>query len=101
MPGRIVQLLVAAGATVSRGQPLLVLEAMKMEHTVKAPADGLVRGLRYAAGDLVADGAELCAYEPAARSDERRVGKEWDRACRYGWVPGHTKRKTRTQYNPL
>ncbi len=65
MPGRIVQLLVAAGATVCRGQPLLVLEAMKMEHTVKAPADGVVRGLRYAAGDLVEEGAELCDFEPA------------------------------------
>jgi 3-methylcrotonyl-CoA carboxylase alpha subunit len=72
MPGRIVQLLVEAGARVVRGQPLLVLEAMKMEHTVKAPADGTVRALRYAAGDLVEEGAELCDFEPA---DAEATGK--------------------------
>jgi 3-methylcrotonyl-CoA carboxylase alpha subunit len=65
MPGRVVQVLVAAGALVVRGQPILVLEAMKMEHTIRAPADGVVAGLRYAAGDLVEEGAELCDFEPA------------------------------------
>lgn len=56
-----------AGAAVSRGQPILVLEAMKMEHTVRAPADGVVAALRYAAGDLVEEGAELCDFEPGER----------------------------------
>jgi 3-methylcrotonyl-CoA carboxylase alpha subunit len=65
MPGRVVQVLVAAGALVVRGQPILVLEAMKMEHTIRAPADGVVAGLRYAAGDLVEEGADLCDFEPA------------------------------------
>ena len=38
MPGRVTQLLVDAGDTVRRGQPLMVIEAMKMEHTIAAPA---------------------------------------------------------------
>ena len=66
MPGRIVQLLVAAGDPVRRGQPLAVLEAMKMEHTIAAPRDGAVAALRCAVGDLVEEGAELIALaEPA------------------------------------
>jgi 3-methylcrotonyl-CoA carboxylase alpha subunit len=69
MPGRVVQVLVAAGARVTRGQPLLLLEAMKMEHAVKAPADGIVTALRYQAGDLVEEGAELCDFEAAVAPD--------------------------------
>jgi 3-methylcrotonyl-CoA carboxylase alpha subunit len=63
MPGRVVQLLVAAGDTVSRGQALIVIEAMKMEHTIAAPRDGTVATVRYAVGDLVEEGAELIALE--------------------------------------
>jgi 3-methylcrotonyl-CoA carboxylase alpha subunit len=59
MPGRIIQVLVVAQATVRRGETLLVLEAMKMEHSVTAPADGIVERLNYAVGDLVEEGAEL------------------------------------------
>ena len=62
MPGRIVQVMVEAGARVARGAPLLVLEAMKMEHTITAPADGLVERVNYAAGDLVEEGAELIEF---------------------------------------
>ncbi len=61
MPGRVVQLLVAAGDTVKQGQPLIVIEAMKMEHTIAAPRDGAVETVRYAVGDLVEEGAELIA----------------------------------------
>ncbi len=61
MPGRVVQLFVAAGDAVRRGQPLLVIEAMKMEHTIAAPRDGIVERLRYAVGDPVEEGAELVA----------------------------------------
>ena len=68
MPGRIVQLLVEAGSVVARGQPIMVIEAMKMEHTMRAPADGVVVALRYAAGDLVEEGAELCDFK--ARGDK-------------------------------
>ncbi|MBF0325256.1 acetyl/propionyl/methylcrotonyl-CoA carboxylase subunit alpha [Magnetospirillum moscoviense] len=63
MTGRVVQVLVAAGDRVERGQPLMVVEAMKMEHTIAAPADGTVKEVLYAVGDQVADGAELLAFD--------------------------------------
>ena len=63
MPGRVVQLLVAAGDAVSQGQALIVIEAMKMEHTIAAPRDGTVEAVRYAVGDLVEEGAELIVME--------------------------------------
>ncbi len=59
MPGKVVSFAVKAGDKVSRGQPLAVMEAMKMEHTIAAPADGTVEELLYAPGDQVAEGAEL------------------------------------------
>ncbi len=61
MPGRVTRLLVEPGAKVRRGEPLMIIEAMKMEHTVTAPADGTVEQVRYAVGDLVEEGAELIA----------------------------------------
>ena len=66
MPGRVVATLVAPGTTVKRGAPLLVLEAMKMEHTLQAPADGTVQGYRVKAGDQVGDGAVLVDFEADA-----------------------------------
>jgi len=65
MPGRIVATLVATGTQVKRGTPLVVLEAMKMEHTLQAPADGTVKGYRAKAGDQVGDGAVLVDFEAA------------------------------------
>ncbi|MBP6903032.1 MAG: 3-methylcrotonyl-CoA carboxylase [Burkholderiaceae bacterium] len=59
MPGKVVAFLVAAGASVTKGQPLAVMEAMKMEHTLSAPRDGVVAELLYAPGDQLAEGAEL------------------------------------------
>ncbi|MES1977153.1 MAG: acetyl/propionyl/methylcrotonyl-CoA carboxylase subunit alpha [Pseudomonadota bacterium] len=59
MPGKVVSFGVKAGDKVSKGQPLAVMEAMKMEHTIAAPADGVVEELLYAPGDQVAEGAEL------------------------------------------
>jgi 3-methylcrotonyl-CoA carboxylase alpha subunit len=50
---------VKAGDKVSKGQALAVMEAMKMEHSIAAPADGVVAELMYAPGDQVAEGAEL------------------------------------------
>jgi 3-methylcrotonyl-CoA carboxylase alpha subunit len=72
MPGRIVQLLVAAGDPVQRGQPMMVVEAMKMEHTIAAPRDGTVLAVHYAPGDLVEEGAELIALvEPDGKPPGR------------------------------
>ena len=59
MPGKVVRFAVQPGEAVKRGQPLAVLEAMKMEHTIAAPADGVVEELLYAPGDQVAEGADL------------------------------------------
>jgi 3-methylcrotonyl-CoA carboxylase alpha subunit len=59
MPGRVRQLLIGPGTEVRRGQPLMVIEAMKMEHTVTAPADGVVEAVRFGIGDQVEEGVEL------------------------------------------
>ena len=59
MPGKVVSFAVKAGDTVKKGQPLAVLDAMKMEHTIAAPIDGVVAELLYAPGDQVVEGAEL------------------------------------------
>jgi 3-methylcrotonyl-CoA carboxylase alpha subunit len=65
LPGKIIDLKVKAGDLVSKGQPLLVLEAMKMEHTLTAPADGKIKSVRFAVGEQVGEGAELVEFEPA------------------------------------
>jgi 3-methylcrotonyl-CoA carboxylase alpha subunit len=59
MPGRVLEVLVRPGQAVTRGSILLVLEAMKVQMRITAPADGLVGDLLCAAGDLVEDGVEL------------------------------------------
>jgi 3-methylcrotonyl-CoA carboxylase alpha subunit len=59
MPGKVVSFAVKAGDAVKKGQALAVMEAMKMEHTIAAPADGTVAELLFAPGDQVAEGAEL------------------------------------------
>jgi 3-methylcrotonyl-CoA carboxylase alpha subunit len=59
MPGKVVSFAVKAGDAVKKGQALAVMEAMKMEHTIAAPADGTVSELLYAPGDQVAEGSEL------------------------------------------
>ena len=64
MPGQIISLLVAADQRVAEGDPVAVVEAMKMEHTVRAPRDGVVAELCFAAGDRVDEGAELIRLAP-------------------------------------
>ena len=59
MPGKVVSFAVKAGDSVRKGQALAVMEAMKMEHTIAAPADGTVAELLFAPGDQVAEGAAL------------------------------------------
>lgn len=66
MPGKVVSFTVKAGDKVSKGQPLAVMEAMKMEHTIAAPGDGVVLELLYVPGDQVSEGAELLRIEVAA-----------------------------------
>ncbi len=65
MPGLIVDVLVAVGDEVSKGAPLLVLEAMKMEHTLTAPFDGKVASLSVKKGDRVAEHVLLVKLEPS------------------------------------
>jgi acetyl/propionyl-CoA carboxylase alpha subunit len=59
MPGLVVRVQVAEGDRVTRGQALVVVEAMKMEHTLRAPRDGVVHGLVARAGERVDGGAVL------------------------------------------
>ena len=59
MPGRIIEVMATQGQQVKQGDALLILEAMKMEHTITAPHDGVVQSLHYSAGDLVDEGVEL------------------------------------------
>ncbi len=59
MPGKVVSFMVKAGDKVAKGQALAVMDAMKMEHTIAAPADGTVTELLYLPGEQVAEGAEL------------------------------------------
>ena len=62
MPGKVVALLAKPGQKVDKGTPLLILEAMKMEHTITAPAAGTVKAFCYAAGEQVSDGAALVEF---------------------------------------
>jgi 3-methylcrotonyl-CoA carboxylase alpha subunit len=64
MPGRVVQVWVRPGDRVKRGETLLVLEAMKMEHTLTAPADGQVAVVNISGGDLIEEGIELLRFQP-------------------------------------
>jgi len=59
MPGKVIAFMVKAGDTVAKGQAVAVMEAMKMEHTLHAPRDGVVDELLYGVGDQVAEGGEL------------------------------------------
>jgi 3-methylcrotonyl-CoA carboxylase alpha subunit len=63
MPGKIVAHLAAVGSTVEAGAPLLVMEAMKMEHTIAAPSKGVVKGYPFPAGAQVTDGAVLVDFD--------------------------------------
>ena len=63
LPGYVRQVLVAKGDVVIKDQPLIIVEAMKMEHTILSPKDGLVEDVFYKAGDQVLEGAELLAIE--------------------------------------
>src|SRR5262249_56676511 len=64
MHGRVLAVLVEPGATVTKGQRVAVIEAMKMEHSLLAPLDGRVRDVAVAAGSQIAEGATIVVIEP-------------------------------------
>ena len=63
MNGSVVRILVTPGQTVAAGAALVVLEAMKMEHSLRAPRDGVVKSLFCQEGDMVKEGSVLVALE--------------------------------------
>jgi 3-methylcrotonyl-CoA carboxylase alpha subunit len=63
LPGTVIALCVKEGALVEAGERLVVIEAMKMEHTIRAPSRGIVKAWHFKLGDLVSEGAELLAFE--------------------------------------
>ena len=64
MPGKIVAVLVEPGAKIAKGTPLVIMEAMKMEHTIAAPRDGVVAAIHFEVGAVVNEGIELLAFAP-------------------------------------
>ncbi|MCW5220237.1 acetyl/propionyl/methylcrotonyl-CoA carboxylase subunit alpha [Verminephrobacter aporrectodeae subsp. tuberculatae] len=75
MPGKLLSFAVRAGDKVRQGQPLAVLEAMKMEHLIVAPLDGVVQELLYAPGDQVSEGAELLRLSAEPRITPHMMDK--------------------------
>lgn len=63
MAGKILDVMVAEGARVSQGDPLVIIEAMKMENEIRSPKDGTVTSVRVRAGQAVERGAELAIVE--------------------------------------
>jgi propionyl-CoA carboxylase alpha chain len=74
MPGLVLRVLAEPGAAVTAGQPILVLEAMKMEQTVSAPADGVLAELHAKAGDQVSAGQVLAVLEAPPATDPSPAG---------------------------
>jgi 3-methylcrotonyl-CoA carboxylase alpha subunit len=68
MPGKVIALIAEVGARVEKGAPLLILEAMKMEHTIAAPTAGTVKAFRFNVGEQVSDGAELVEFDADKKS---------------------------------
>jgi 3-methylcrotonyl-CoA carboxylase alpha subunit len=68
MSGTVISVLVKLGDAVAKGAPLLILEAMKMEHTIAAPADGIVSAVNYRTGDQVQEGADLIDLDEGTRA---------------------------------
>ncbi|MET0285800.1 MAG: acetyl/propionyl/methylcrotonyl-CoA carboxylase subunit alpha [Polyangiales bacterium] len=69
MPGRIIAVLVREGEAVKKGQALVTMEAMKMEHTLSAPFDGFATELKHTVGDQIADGTVLLRIRQEAGDD--------------------------------
>ena len=71
MPARVVAVLVKKGETIQQGQPLLVLEAMKMQNELRAPVSGVVKELSVSTGDTVQTGQQLVVIERCSASKQR------------------------------
>lgn len=65
MPGRVVSVLAQVGQTIEQGMPILILEAMKMEHTIRAPYQGMLESVFYNVGDFVDEGVQLAKVKAA------------------------------------
>ena len=66
LPGTVVAVLAEVGATLEKGAPILTLEVMKMEQTLRAPFAGVLKAIKCKVGDIVGEGVELAVVEPAA-----------------------------------
>ena len=66
LPGTVVALLAEEGATLEKGAPILTLEVMKMEQTLRAPFAGVLKKIKCKVGDIVQEGVELAEVEPVA-----------------------------------
>ena len=66
LPGTVVALLAEEGAKLEKGAPILTLEVMKMEQTLRAPYAGVLKKIKCKVGDIVGEGVELAEVEPAA-----------------------------------
>ena len=69
MPGKIIALLAQVGESIEQDTPLMILEAMKMEHTITAPSKGKVTAFNFGVGDQVSEGDLLVAFEAIEKSD--------------------------------
>jgi 3-methylcrotonyl-CoA carboxylase alpha subunit len=68
LPGAVIRVLIKDGEAVQKGQALMIIEAMKMEHTISAPQSGTVKRIYFAAGEQVAEGAQLLEFEETAKA---------------------------------
>ena len=64
MPGQVLKVLAAVGDKVDKGATLMIIEAMKMEHAIRAPHAGTVTGVHFSEGDMVTPGAALAEVTP-------------------------------------
>ena len=72
MAGRVVKVAVEAGEEVKKGTALVVMEAMKMEHVIRAPADAVVKAVLFAVGDFVDGGKVLVQFEEEKKGDDAK-----------------------------
>ena len=69
MKGTVVDIRVEVGESVRAGDTIVIMEAIKMEHAIKAPVDGTVTDVYFAVGDLVDGGSDLVGFEPSPSTD--------------------------------